>query len=69
MSNNNKINFNIDDDKILDGTNYRIWYDTISTIATGLGLSEYLEKNKISEAEAQNPDDSKLIKLKWKIVN
>jgi len=69
MSNNNKINFNIDDDKILDGTNYHIWYDTISTIATGLGLSEYLEKNKISEAEAQNPDDSKLIKLKWKIVN
>jgi len=52
MSNSNKINFNIDDDKILNSTNYHIWYDTISTIATGLDLSEYLEKNKISEAEA-----------------
>jgi len=64
MSNNNEdiINSN----KTLNGTNYNIWYDTISTDVEKLDLSEYLEKDIVKELEDQGKDNNIIKQAKSK---
>jgi len=54
-------NIEIKEIKILDGTNYHIWYDTIKAIATANGLEEYLTIDKIAEAESAKPLDQEKV--------
>jgi len=48
-------NIIISDNKILDGTNYHIWYDTIKSAAGEIELSEYLTTDKIKQCIDQHP--------------
>ena len=50
-------NITISDKKILDGTNYLIWYDAIESAAKEIDLLEYLKTDKIKQYEEQHPGD------------
>ena len=49
----------IEENKILNGDNYHIWYDNITGIAKDLELSDYLTTDKIKICKEQNPNDKK----------
>ena len=65
MSINNNENI-ISSNKFLNGSNYRIWYDSINTVVEQLELEEYLEKDVVQELYDNDPTNIEAIKkAKW----
>ena len=61
MSINNNENI-ISSNKFLNGSNYRIWYDSIKTVVEQLELEEYLEKDVVQELYDNDPTNIEAIK-------
>ena len=60
INNNENI---ISSNKFLNGSNYRIWYDSIKIVVEQLELEEYLEKVAVQELY---DNDCKIRKMKLK---